>query len=217
MRLLFPIGYSLLPVLPPVDRAVFPSGCGVFAARLASQNSPVGDDIGVRSSHLTVKEPLEVRLAPQYTFLLVVDIQNIQLARALGKSLAPATQQTAQHGRSERVEKERDAMPGGQGKLGSIAANHAHGSHRTPSLAPQGHVLAPDARKCGMKFNPYRGAEAVFGGEKHGAPHARAKIDEGVFVQRRDGPAAPPVHDDGMKHRRRNGIVGRNVTVVPVP
>ena len=67
-----------------------------------------------------------------------------------------------------------------------------------------------------MQFDAHDGAKGKRGREQQCAAHACAEIDERIGIDGRDGPAAAPAHQNALKNRRRNGVVGCNVAIVPV-
>ena len=171
----------------------------------------------MRAPNLAVKKPLESRLAPEHVFLLVVDVQNIQLPRAFGKCPAPCAQKAAQHRRAKGIEEKNNAGSGRERKFQSVAAKHAHGHARATGGTPKGKIPACNARQRGMQLHANDGAKGIIGGEQHGAAHAGAEIDEGVFVDGRERAASAPAHDHALKNRGRDRVVGRYVAVVAMP
>jgi hypothetical protein len=87
---------------------------------------------------------------------------------------------------------------------------------RVPGGTPQRKIFAGNARQRGVQLNAHDRAKGIGAGEQHGSPHARTKIDERIRVDGRERTASPPAHDDALKHGRRDGIVGRDMAVVPV-
>ncbi len=68
-----------------------------------------------------------------------------------------------------------------------------------------------------MQFNTDYSAKGIVGGKQHGAAHASAEINKGVFVDGRERAAAAPTHDEALKNRRSYGVIGRYVAVITVP
>ncbi len=163
-----------------------------------------------------MKESFQTRFAPQHTLLLVVDIQNIQLARMFGKSSAPISKHTFQNGPSKWVEEKGNARTRWQSKFCRVAADYAHGSNRSPCSAPRRNVPAPNAGKCGVDLNSNHCAEPILGSEQDGASHPGSHINKRILVQRSQRSAPAPLHNHGLEDRRRNTVIGRNVPVVPM-
>ena len=65
-----------------------------------------------------------------------------------------------------------------------------------------------------MQFNANDCAKRIVGSEEHRTPHAGAEIDESVGVNRREGLASTPMHDDALKDGGRDRVVSRYVPVV---
>jgi hypothetical protein len=87
---------------------------------------------------------------------------------------------------------------------------------RVPGGTPQRKIFAGNARQRGVQLNAHDRAKGIGAGEQHGSSHARTKIDERIRVDGRERTASPPAHNDALKHGRRDGIVGRDMAVVPV-
>ncbi len=68
-----------------------------------------------------------------------------------------------------------------------------------------------------MQFHTDYGAEGIIGSEQHCTAHAGAEINKCVFIDGRERAAAPPAHNETLKNRRSNGVIGRYVAVVAVP
>lgn len=216
---LLAILYWLLAVLsnPSVDGAILPSGRSIFCAGLTLEDGAIGDGIRMRAPDGAVKKPLEFRLASEHAFLLVVDIQDVQLCRAFGAGQSPGAHETAQHRGAKGIEEKNQAGAGRERKLQGVAAKHAHGDAGAPGSAPMGKIPARDARQRGMQLHAEHGAKGMLGCEQHGAAHAGAKIDKRVFVDGGDRAATPPTHDETLKNRRSHCVIGRNVAVVAMP
>lgn len=67
-----------------------------------------------------------------------------------------------------------------------------------------------------MQLNANYAAKWISGGQQHGPAHARAEIDKGVRVDRRERAALAPADDDSLKDGWRDCVVGRHVAVVAV-
>ena len=170
----------------------------------------------MRPPDLTAEKPLKSRLAPQHALLLVIDIEDIDLTRALCKLCAPCPQEPSQHRRPKRIEEKGDARPIRQRELRGIAAKHADGGTCSPGCAPPRHVPAADARKGGVKLDSNDGPKWIFAGQHHGAAHAGAHVNKGVCIDWRLRAGAAPAHNDSSKHRGSHGIISRDMAIVPV-
>ena len=91
------------------------------------------------------------------------------------------------------------------------------GTRVRPLERQESKISARDARQRGMQFYTDYGAKGIIGSEQHGAAHASAEIDEGIFIDGLERSAAAPAHDEALKNRRSNGVIGRYVAVVSVP
>lgn len=66
----------------------------------------VGDGIGAGAGDLAEKKTPKATSALEFAFLLVVDVEQVELARAIGKFAGEAFEQAAQDGRTEWIEQE---------------------------------------------------------------------------------------------------------------
>ena len=207
---------SLLRSYPSVDGTILPSGRCVFRAGLALENCSVGDGVGVRTANLAVKQPLESRLAPSTFSCSLFTYRISSCSGSFGKSAAPGAQKAPQHRRAKGIEEKHHARSGRDGEICGVAAKHAHGCACAIGGAPKRKIPACDARQGGMQLNADDGAKRIIGGEEHCASHAGAEIDECVRVDRREGPASAPTHEDALKDGGRDRVVGRDVPIVTV-
>ena len=181
------------------------------------ENGAIGHGIGVRAADLAAKEPFKSGLTGEHVLLLVIDIQNIQLPGAVGKFLFPHVQQPPQHGRAKGIEEKNQAGTRRKREIGGIAAMHTQGHAGAAGGSPQRKISARNPCQCGVQFDSDDGAKGILGGQQQSAAHACAEIDKRVRIDRRDGPALPPAHQNSLKDRRRNRVVSRYMPVVPVP
>ena len=91
------------------------------------------------------------------------------------------------------------------------------GTRVRPAARHSARFLRAMRASVGCSSTPTTARKGYVGREQQSAAHACAEIDERVGVDGRDGPAAPPAHQNALKDRGRNGVVGRDVAIVPVP
>ena len=80
--------------------------------------------------------------------------------------------------------------------------------------SPEFQVATGDAEKDGIEFDSCHFAKWEFGGEEHRAPHARAHVDEGEFLNGSAGPSSPPTSYQRMKNGWGDAEVRGGVAVV---
>ncbi len=197
-----------------MDGTIFPAGRCVFGAWLTFQNCTIRDGVGVRAPDLPFEEAGKAGGVLQNALLFVVDVQNVEGLRVLGEAAAPCAQQPTQNRSGKRVEEKSHTWTRRQLKLCGIAAEHPHGCNCATCFVPQGSIVSPYSREQGMEFNPNHAAKGVGGCKEHGAAHACAEIDKCVLVDGRERPASAPAHEDALKDRGSDCVIGRYVAIV---
>ena len=189
-------------------------GGGVFAVGLVVEYGAVGAVVGGRAADLAEVEAAETALALEFALLLVVDVEQVKLAGAVGEGGREMAQQAAHYGRAEGVEEEADAGAGRETKLRGVAQGEAQGGDGAAGFAPLSEVAAGNAGEGGMKLNAEDLTEGLFRGEEHGAPHAGADVDEGELLDGFGGAGALPAGEERGEDRRGYAIVGGGVAIV---
>src|SRR5579863_2493285 len=149
-----------MPLLPPHERVwvaspapdgtVLVVGGGVFSVRLVGEDGVVGDGVGPRAGDLAKEESLEATRRFELGFLLVVDVEQIELARAVCELLGDAFEQAAQDGCAEGVEEKEEGGTGRQREIDGVAARDASRRVNPTGGAPEAKIAASDAGEGGV-------------------------------------------------------------------
>ncbi len=160
----------------------------------------IGDNVGMGAAHLPLEQAGESGMLFKDVLLFVVDVEQVELTGTAGKVARPKSEDAAQHGRAEGVEKEGEARAGRRNESGRIGADEAHRGLGAAGGAPKLQIAASDARQCGVQLHADDGAEGIFGGEQEGTAHAGAEVNESEFVDVRNGAAAAPSDQDRLEN-----------------
>jgi hypothetical protein len=174
----------------------------------------VGNRIGAGAGDLAEEEAAEPAMALKFAFLLVVGVEEIELAGAIRKIAGDALEQAAHDGFAEGVEEEEQAGARGQWKLDRIAAMNPGWCMDPVKRAPTPQIAASDAGQSRMKFDACHSMKGHFGGEKDRAPHACADIDEGKVADGGDWLCPPPLLEKSVKNGGSDTVVSRGVAIV---
>lgn len=174
----------------------------------------VGDRVGAGAGNLAKEQATETAVAFDFSFLLVVGVDEIELAGAVREFPGDALEQAAQDGFAEGIEEEEQAGVCGERKLDRIATMDPRGRTDPVKRAPTLQIAASDACQSWMQFHTDHSMKRHFGGQQDGASHARADVHEGEFASKRDWFRSPPSIQESAKDGRSDTIVGRGVAVV---
>ena len=174
----------------------------------------VGDRIGAGALDLAEEETAKTTVALKLAFLLVVDVEKIKFTGAVRELPRNVLEQTAHHGFPKGIEEEEQAGALGERKLDGVATTDLHGDDASSALPPDAHVAAGDAGESCMQLDPDDFVERHFRGEKNGAAHACADVDEGEFLDGRGWFCSLPTFQKSVKDGGRDAVVGRGVAIV---
>ena len=202
---------------PPPDGAVFEVCRHVFGAPLVGHDPVIGDGVGTRAPHLALEDAREARGQTDGAFLLVVDVEQIEMARGTIHPRGQSAQQPTHDGLTERVEEKEEARTQRKCKFRHVRADEARWRLCPTGVTPRGDVLASDPRKPRIQFDSNNPAKRKLGREQYRAPHPGADIYKGEVLNRRGRAGPPPPLQDGMEDRRRHTEVRGGVAVVAMP
>lgn len=201
---------------PAPNGAVLVIRGGVFAVGLIGEYDVVGDGVGARAGDLAEEEASEAAKSFDLGFLLVVHIEKIELAGAVREIPGDALEQATQDGFAEGIEEEEQAGTCWKRKLDRIAAMDPRGRKDPVDRTPPLQIAASDAGQSRVQFHTHHSMERHFGGQQHGASHARTDVHEGELANRRDWFCSPPSIDKSAKDRGSDAVVSSGVAVVTV-
>jgi len=199
---------------PAPDGAVFVIRGGVFAIGLICEDGMVGDGVGAGAGDLAEEEAAETAMVFKLGFLLVVGVEEIEMAGAVLKVLGNVLEQAAQDGFAKGVEKEEQARAGGERKVDRIAAMDPRGRMDSVERAPMLQIAARDAGQSRIQLYARHSMERHLGGEQDGTSHACTDINECEVADGSDWFGSPPLVEKGAKDGGGDAIISGGVAVV---
>jgi hypothetical protein len=181
---------------------------------LIGEDGVVCDRVGAGAGDLAKKKAVETAVAFKLAFLLVIDVEEINLAAPIRQILGDAYEQTAQDRCAKRIEKEEQTWASRQGKLNRISATDLCWRVYPAQCSPTTEIATGNANKRRMDLHPHNSMKGHFGSQQDGASHACADVDKSGFADGRGGFRSPPSLDECAKNRRSDAIVGRGVAIV---
>jgi len=174
----------------------------------------VGDGVGPGTGDLAKKEATKASAAFELPFLLVVHVEQIELAGAPRKFMGEPLEEPAQNRRAERIEEKEQDGALGKRKLDGIATGDPGGRKRSARRAPESQIAPGNLCQGRMEFDAKDLAKRHLCGQENTAAHARAHVDEGEVAKRRSGLSLTPMPDQPLKNRGGDTVVGCCMTIV---
>lgn len=102
--------------MPAPHGTVFVIGGGVFAVGLVGEDGMVGDGVCAGARDLAEEETLEAESAGtlELAFLLVVDVDEVELTGTARETCRGVTQEAAHNRRTKGIEEENETRAGGK-------------------------------------------------------------------------------------------------------
>lgn len=178
----------------------------------------IGQSVGAGAIDFAEKEADETAGAHllEFAFLLVVDVEDVELAGAAGACFGRGLEPAAEDGCAEGIEEKRDARAGGERVGDGVGAGDADGGKGAAGFAPHGGIAASARRESRMQLDADDLLERHLRREENGAAHARAYVHKGGVPQGGDGLCALPALKQGGEDGRGDAVVGGGVAVVGV-
>jgi len=189
------------------DGAVLPIGRSVFGFGLVGHDFVVGDGVRVRTRHFANVETPERRGGFKDMLLLIVDVEEVDMAGELGCRLLPGFEEAAHDGGAEGIEEKDDDGSGGQREFDGVGFDDAEDAAFAARGAPKPGVGAGDGGEVRVEFDADDGFEFESGSKQEGAAHAGSQVDECGFDERSCGGSSLPALDQGVKDRRGDAVV----------
>lgn len=182
------------------------------------EDAVIGQRVGAGAIDFAEKEANETAGAHllEFAFLLVVDVEDVELAGAAGACFGGGLEPAAEDGCAEGIEEKGDARAGGERVGDGIGAGDADGGKGAAGFAPHGGIAASARRESRMQLDADDLLERHLRREENGAAHARAYVHKGGVPQGGDGPCALPALKQGGEDGRGDAVVGGGVAVVGV-
>lgn len=146
--------------------------------------------------------------------LLVVDVEQVELAGELRGSLLPGFEEASENGGAEGVEEEGEDGSWRELELDGVGFDDADEAAIAAGCAPEAGVGAGDGSEMGVEFDADYGFEVEGGSEENGAAHAGSEVDEGGLSEWVGGEGFLPALDEGVEDGGRDAVIGCGVAVV---
>ena len=169
---------------PAIDRAIFPVCHCVFAVRLIGKNLVIGNCVRRRPHYLACKHPHEIRMPAKYKFLLMVNVQNIELALSSRHALAPSAQKSSHHRRAKRIEHKSNARASRNFEFHCIPAYNSNWRNSQSACLPASNISSRNPRQLWVQLYPNYFAERELRRQQKSSAHARSQIDKSKLINR---------------------------------
>ncbi len=180
----------------------------ILPLRLTQQDPSIRRGILARSENAPAPQPRKTGLRLDHGFLLVVHIQNVNLARPPGECARHCPQKPPHHHRAKWIEEKQHRGPRRPLELKYVSMDNAHWARRPSMPPPQGQVALRNPHQRRVQLHPQNTLKTKLRPQQHRASHPRAHIDERRVRQRR-WPRPPPSPHHFPKHRRRHSVARR--------
>ncbi len=177
----------------------------------------VGNCVGARTPDLTGKQPDDAGLPFEFSVLLVVHIEDVELTLATGKTPFPGGDTSPQHRRAKRIEEKHGAWPLRQLELRCVPADHAHGRTCASRGPPDSQIPSTDAGQGWIQLHTQHGAKRELGSQQKRPPHSGSKVYKRKLIDWGYGLRPAPTDNHLSKDGGRNAEVGRIVPVGAMP